>query len=85
MTTELIRNCKFAYKCNKKWDDLEATGDAKVRFCQECRQEVFRCLTDDELAQAIRLNHCVAIDGASCRDERSVVAPPRLLGVPGRE
>ena len=55
-----IRNCRFAFKCEMKWDDLNETGDEDVRFCNSCEKEVHFCINDDELARAVRLNRCVA-------------------------
>jgi hypothetical protein len=40
-----IRNCRFAYKCSAKWEDLQETGDEFIRFCDDCEKEVyFECL-----------------------------------------
>ncbi len=55
-----IRNCKIAFKCSKNWDDLEHLTDV-TRHCSTCDQAVYLCTTDAELAEAIRLDHCVAI------------------------
>lgn len=55
-----IRNCRFAFKCEAKWDDLSETEDEDVRFCNSCEKEVYFCINDDELARAVRLNRCVA-------------------------
>jgi hypothetical protein len=55
-----IRNCRFAFKCEMKWDDLNETGDEDIRFCNSCEKEVYFCINDDELTRAVRLNRCVA-------------------------
>jgi hypothetical protein len=55
-----IRNCRFAFKCEMKWDDLNETGDEDIRFCNSCEKEVHFCINDDALARAVRLNRCVA-------------------------
>lgn len=55
-----IRNCRFAFKCDMKWDDLSETEDEDIRFCNSCEKEVYFCINDDELARAVRLNRCVA-------------------------
>jgi hypothetical protein len=57
-----IRNCRFAFKCQQKWDDLNDTRDDAVRFCKECQREVYLSLDDESLLENIRLNRCVAID-----------------------
>ena len=56
-----IRNCKFAYRCNQRWENLTITEDNNIRFCHDCEKEVHRCLTDDELVRSVRLNRCIAI------------------------
>jgi len=57
-----IRNCRFAFKCNKQWADLRETRFSKVRFCVDCQRDVFLCTTDGELREAVRLNRCVALN-----------------------
>lgn len=56
-----IRNCKFAYKCTAKWDNLQETEDESIRFCDECQKEVFFCDSDDTLVSLVKLNRCIAI------------------------
>ena len=56
-----IRNCKFAYRCSAKWDDLQETDDDDIRFCNDCQKEVFFCDSDDTLVTFVKLNRCVAI------------------------
>jgi hypothetical protein len=56
-----IRNCKFAYKCSAKWDNLQETEDESIRFCDECQKEVFFCDGDDTLISLVKLNRCIAI------------------------
>ncbi len=56
-----IRNCKFAFKCSAKWDELQETEDDSIKFCDDCQKEVFFCENDDDLVAQVRLNRCVAI------------------------
>jgi hypothetical protein len=56
-----IRNCKFAYLCSAKWEDLQKTDDEEIRFCNACQKEVFFCDSDKTLIAFIKLNRCVAI------------------------
>jgi hypothetical protein len=75
-----IHNCRFAYRCDRKWDELKPTTDDEVRFCGQCERTVHWCSTDRELAEAVALNHCVAIDvdhTISGGIEMGVVAPDR--------
>ena len=62
-----LRNCQFSFKCDKKWDSLEATPFSGQKFCGDCKQFVYLCLTDQQLSDHIRENHCVAI-GSVIRD-----------------
>ena len=73
-----IRNCKFAFKCTRTWESLIETGQVDIRFCGDCQQAVHYCHTDGELAEAIRLNRCVAIERPAAA--RGI---ERTLGLPG--
>ena len=55
-----IRNCRFAFKCDRKWDDLTETREGEIRFCNVCEKEVHFCEDDDQLARSVKLNRCVA-------------------------
>ena len=57
----LIRNCTIAFKCKAKWEDLPDDGIKTVRFCEDCQKEVHLCTSDNDLAEAMRDNLCVAI------------------------
>ena len=59
-----IDNCEyeFGYKCPLEWKHLKKTKDLKVRFCDECNKNVYRCRTDEDIDKHIQLNHCVAIN-----------------------
>lgn len=67
MTT--IRNCKFAYRCDRKWEELDRHYKNNknplpddVRYCGECEKAVYKITDDKELIKAIKLNRCVAIE-----------------------
>jgi len=64
-----IRNCRFAFKCEKKWNDLEDTEDHQIKFCNTCEKEVHFCNDDEELAKNVRLNRCVAF----CREKQMLM------------
>jgi hypothetical protein len=61
MSSIKIRNCVFAFRCNKRWEDLARTEQRGVKFCDDCSKEVFWCATDADLARAVRQGRCVAI------------------------
>jgi hypothetical protein len=56
-----IRNCSFGFKCNQKWKELLKRKDKNVKYCHECEKEVYLIETNEELMNAIKFNHCVAI------------------------
>jgi hypothetical protein len=62
MNNARVKNCQFAFKCPKKWEDLTLTLFDRVRHCHGCQRDVFLCNTDAELAEAVRLNRCVAVE-----------------------
>jgi len=45
-----------------KWETLSDTDDRQIRFCQSCQKEVFFCNTNEELAEAIKMNRCICIE-----------------------
>lgn len=59
MTKEFIRNCSWGYSCDQKWEQLSLTHNTGIRFCGTCEKEVYRCETQEELAENITLNRCV--------------------------
>ena len=56
-----IRNCSFGFECHQKWEDLLKRKEKNIKYCHECEREVYLIETNDELAHAIKFNHCVAI------------------------
>ena len=60
--TVSIRNCKFAFRCDRKWTALISTDNPDIRFCDDCQQEVFFCYTDSDVAEGIVRNRCIAIE-----------------------
>jgi hypothetical protein len=62
-TKQTIRNCPlpiFRQVCPQKWEALAPTGDAGVRHCGQCDQQVFLCSTAEETLNHARAGHCVA-------------------------
>lgn len=56
-----IRNCTVQFKCPKFWRQLTPTEDPKVRWCDQCSDEVHLVETEEELAEQAALGRCVAI------------------------
>lgn len=59
MSEKNIRNCPWGYSCTKKWDDLIATSEEDIRFCNACQKEVHWVDDREELAECVLLNRCV--------------------------
>ena len=75
----LIRNCRFAFRCHQKWETLEQTDDAGVRYCHECSCDVLLCETDAQLRAALLADACVAVSSGDSPPSLSVgwvVSPP---------
>ena len=65
----VIRNCQIKKRCDRTWDQLSEsspTGLLKklrietVRYCDKCRDLVWWCESEKELADAAARNQCVA-------------------------
>ena len=56
-----LRNCTFKFKCTQTWERLERTDIGTTRRCNICSEYVYFVETDNRLAEAIKLNQCVAI------------------------
>ncbi|MCC2637827.1 MAG: hypothetical protein K0Q68_1546 [Moraxellaceae bacterium] len=73
-----LRNCPFAFRCDRKWTSLKPTREPDIRFCGDCQREVHRCHTEGQLAEAVARNRCIAI-----QVEDFIGGPERvLMGVP---
>ena len=61
----LISNCEFKFKCPKQWDDLEKPEHPRAldltRRCNECHKLVWKADTEEQLAEHILHDRCVAI------------------------
>ena len=57
-----VSNCdpEFKFRCPKQWDNLERTADQGIRFCQECKKNVYLTRNDTETLQRARGGQCVA-------------------------
>ena len=40
---------------------LQKTDDPIIRFCNECNKNVYRCKTEKDMDEHIKLNHCIAV------------------------
>lgn len=60
-TDYFLANCKFAFKCTKTWESLEKTSEPGVRYCSDCQEEVFYCITKSEIVDALRDRKCISV------------------------
>lgn len=51
----------WAFKCPQQWQDLRPTEVGAVRYCTQCQMQVHYCETQAELAEHVKLRHCVAM------------------------
>ena len=73
-----IENCEYKvkYKCPLEWKNLKETKDSKIRFCNECNKNVYRCETSEDIDKHIELNNCIAIE-----NDRGLIGEGRTMGV----
>lgn len=49
----------FAYPCNKRWDSLQNTDNQDVKYCIECRKNVYLASDEKELRKRQELKQCI--------------------------
>jgi uncharacterized protein (TIGR02996 family) len=64
-----IEKCEvgFEFECPQNWDRLAPTAAASVRFCSECRRNVYYCATREEALDHAVCGNCVAVDARVLR------------------
>jgi len=82
MSKVSIKNCVQATRCDAKWENLQETSDLSVRFCTDCQKDVHLCKDDQELATAIQLKRCAAINKSDNSSNLDYIGglwtPPKL-------
>ncbi|MDI1428141.1 hypothetical protein [Polyangium sorediatum] len=68
---DMILNCgdaraerprvRFSFVCPARWETLEPTEDASVRFCGQCQERVYSCDSSRVAAVHARAGHCIAV------------------------
>ncbi|MBY0457213.1 MAG: hypothetical protein K2V38_07740, partial [Gemmataceae bacterium] len=51
----------FKFQCPKRWENLKATRDPAVRYCDACDKAVHFCHTLPEAQSRARAGECVAV------------------------
>lgn len=79
-----IRNCRFKHECDQSWVGMKETGRPHVRFCEQCRQEVYYVKNRTELALAIQNNRCVCMpyDLFDRKEQQHVRTTPQVIPDP---
>ncbi|HEX4947371.1 MAG TPA: hypothetical protein VFZ34_11930 [Blastocatellia bacterium] len=74
-----IRTCevKFRKKCPQLWDDLKATENEAVRFCEECSKNVYYAKTDEEALNFAEQGYCIAKERIIGQQKKMVLGKPR--------
>jgi hypothetical protein len=62
---EDLKNELFQEPCPKRWDDLIGVPFDKVKFCSECKKNVYLVKTREELIKRSKAGQCVSIDLSS--------------------
>ena len=72
--------CEFGFVCSKTWAELRPTFAPGVRYCDNCKRDVFRITSRAQLEEARTLARCVA--WARPATSRPRGGPSMLLGDP---
>ncbi len=51
----------FVNPCEKKWKSLIATNNSDIKFCGDCKRNVFKVYNKEDYRKRKQLNQCVAI------------------------
>ena len=76
-----VENCglEFSFKCPRRWEDLETTGNDTVRFCDDCRKHVHHCGSIGEARRQAGLGKCIAVDSRLTRQPGDIQPPVRMM------
>jgi len=81
-TQTTIRNCDkdFRFVCPQNWAELSETGDDSQRFCDQCQQIVYLCVSDEETLEHARAGHCVARERPDFSElPRMILGQPKVV------
>src|SRR5262245_12688926 len=76
------RQIHWRYLCDRRWEDLRTTGDANVRVCEGCQENVHYCDTIGEARAHAWAGHCIAVDLGVLRRDRDLEPQAMYLGRP---
>jgi uncharacterized protein (TIGR02996 family) len=73
---------RFDYLCDRRWEDLQATENQAVRFCDGCQQNVHYCDMIMEARDHAQHGRCIAVDLGVIRREGDLTPRCALMGLP---
>ena len=68
-----IENCELSLECPRHLANLSATADAKIRYCDHCKNNVYQCESFEELKRRTEAGQCVALSFSPCRPDNTEV------------
>ena len=77
-----INNCWWGYKCPQTWNSLKETLNPSIKFCYECKKDVFKTDSEEELIENIKLNRCMYFSESLLISEDEKNMRTRTLGFP---
>src|SRR5262245_33019739 len=79
---EALHGIRFKTVCDRRWDELTATDDDAVRFCEGCQKHVYYCDTIRDARSHAFAGHCVAVNLGVIRREGDLeMAGVKLGGI----
>lgn len=57
-----LEELQFRFKCKKTWDDLQASPQEGIRYCNDCKKHVNKIMSLEQLKMLEDNQPCVAIE-----------------------
>ena len=54
--------CEFIFECKQDFETLKETDNEKVKYCTDCKKNVYWASTHEELSDLETKGHCAATD-----------------------
>ncbi len=61
------KESKFKFVCQKNWGELTPTKEQDVKFCNECKKNVYYCKTEKQFLVVAGEGRCLALEDTSGR------------------
>lgn len=82
MEEDKISNCLWGYQCSQTWGSLKKTLNPNIRFCFQCRKDVFKTASENELIENVKLNRCIYFSKSLLISDDDKKESTMLLGRP---